>query len=236
LMRSHAGTTFFVEESEAVEPLGEYALGKTGDIFPDGTGYLIKAGSKIQFNLHYASNGKRTTDRTSVGLTFYPKGYVPKYKVSRQLVEYLQDLDIPAGESNIRHDGYRFLTENVRITVFQPHLHNRGQRECLEAIYTDGRVETLNCVNWNFGWHIAYNYADDAQPLLPKGTVLHTITWHDNTAANKWNPDPRNWVGFGNRSSDDMAFAHLSWYTLPDKEFEEQVTARRAASTTGGSR
>ena len=70
-----------------------------------------------------------------------------------------------------------------------------------------GRIETVNCVDWNFGWHITYNYATDVQPLLPKGTVMHITTWHDNTAANKWNPDPTNWVGYGQRSSDDMAFA-----------------------------
>ena len=40
----------------------ECALGKTGGIFPEGTGALIKAGTKFQLNLHYAPNGKRTTE------------------------------------------------------------------------------------------------------------------------------------------------------------------------------
>jgi hypothetical protein len=53
------------------------------------------------------------------------------------------------------------------------------------------------------------------------------ITWHDNTSANKWNPDPRNWVGYGQRSSDDMAFAHISWYTLTDDEFKQAVAERQ---------
>ncbi len=226
----HAGSfTFHDSEPGRSERLGEYALGKTGDIFPEGTGRLIKAGTKIRFNMHYASNGERTVDRTAVGLTWYPKGYTPKYKVVQQHVGDVEDLDLVPGEANIRHDGYLVLKENVRITVFQPHMHNRGKRQCLEAIYTDGRIETLNCVNWDFGWHIAYNYQDDAQPLLPKGTILHIISWHDNSRANKWNPDPKNWAGFGQRSSDDMAFAHISWYALPDEEFAQQVQARQAA-------
>ena len=35
-----------------------------------------------------------------------------------------------------------------------------------------------------------YVYDDDYAPLLPKGTILKITAWHDNTAANKSNPDP----------------------------------------------
>ena len=103
----------------------------------------------------------------------------------------------------------------------------------MEAIFSDGRVEAINCVNWNFGWHIAYNYTEDVQPLLPKCTVLHVTTWHDNSAANKWNPDPRNWAGFGQRSSDDMAFAHVSWYPLSDEDFKQAVAERNRSRSQG---
>ena len=102
----------------------------------------------------------------------------------------------------------------------------------MEAIYQDGRVQTLSCADWDFGWHIAYNYADHAQPLLPKGTVLHIISWHDNSEANRWAADPRNWVGWGNRSTDDMAFAHISWYELTDEEYQTQLEERLAARMT----
>ena len=225
----HASTWMYNDawpENMQGQRLGEYAVGKMADIFPEGTGRLLQAGTRIRFNLHYSAIGERTTDRTSVGLKLYPKEYVPKYKVEFHIVGMMQDLDLPPGESDIRHDGYTVLTENVRMTVYQPHLHNRGKRQCLEAIYPGGRIETLNCVNWDFGWHIPYNYKDHVQPLLPKGTILHVITWHDNSVANKWNPDPRNWVGWGNRSSDDMAFAHISWYSLADEEFAEHVRER----------
>src|SRR5690349_9112216 len=35
--------------------LVEYAVGKNGDIYPDGAARLIKAGSKLRFNMHYHS-------------------------------------------------------------------------------------------------------------------------------------------------------------------------------------
>jgi hypothetical protein len=233
----HATTSLYDEDADVVSDdavgFSEYALGKTGDILAENSGFLIKAGTKVRFNMHYAAKDRPITDRTSLGLWFHPKGYVPKYKHVRQSTGNVQDLDIPPGENNVRVDGYLFLKDNIRMTVFQPHLHNRGKRQCMEAIFSDGRVVTINCVNWNFGWHIAYNYTEDVQPLLPKGTVLHVTTWHDNSAANKWNPDPRNWAGFGQRSSDDMAFAHISWYALNDDEFKQAVEERNQHKSPG---
>lgn len=230
----HAVTT--MRESRDAEQgdfLNEYAQGKNGDIFPDGTGRLIKAGSVIRFNMHYASIGEERTDRTSVGLTFYPKGETPEYELFSRALAQNYDLDIPAGENDVRHDSYHKFDENVRLTGFQPHLHNRGKRQCIEAIYPDATTEVLSCADWDFGWHIVYNYADDVQPLLPAGTIMHTITWHDNSPANTWNPDPRNWAGFGQRSSDDMSFTWTSYYELDDEAFAAAVEERgdRSASS-----
>ena len=215
-------------DSDEGDFLNEYAQGKNGDIFPPGTGRLVKAGTVVRFNMHYASIGEERTDRTSVGIQFYPRGEEPKHELFSRGLSQNFDLDIPPGEDNVRHDGYHTFDANVRLTGFQPHLHNRGKRQCIEAIYPDGEVETLSCADWDFGWHIVYNYADDVQPLLPKDTILHTITWHDNSRANRWNPDPRNWAGFGQRSSDDMSFTWTSWYELDDEEFEAAVAERQA--------
>ena len=225
----HHAVTRLQETADADEGdfLNEYAQGKNGDAFPPGTGRLVKAGSTIRFNMHYASIGEERTDRTSVGLQFYPKGEEPEHELFSRGLGWNFDLDIPPGEDNVRHDGYHTFDENVRLTGFQPHLHNRGKRQCIEAIYPQGDVETLSCANWDFGWHIVYNYQEDVQPLLPKGTILHTITWHDNSRANRWNPDPRNWAGFGQRSSDDMSFTWTSWYELDDEEFEAARDERR---------
>ena len=231
----HATTTMFQDSAPEEQAfLSEYALGKTGDVHPDGTGRLIEAGTKLRWNMHYSANpnGEDATDQTSIALWLYPSGYEPEHPLVRRSIGSVTDLDLPPGANNVRTDGYTFLEDNVRLTVFQPHLHNLGKRQCLEAIYQDGRVQTLNCANWDFGWHIAYNYADQAQPLLPKGTVLHVISWHDNSKGNRWAADPRNWVGWGNRSTDEMSFAHISWYALSDEEYEDQVDQRLTARTT----
>jgi len=240
----HAVTYLIQDESGSDELIGgggsteggflnEYAVGKNGDVFPEGTGRLVKAGSKIRFNMHYHSNGEAKVDQSEIALVFYPKGYVPKYYIQSAHTGDTEDLDIPAGQDNVRSDGYTRLTKNARITSFQPHLHNRGKAQCMEAIYPDGHQEMMSCVNdYKFGWHIVYNYSEDVQPLLPANTILHVISWHNNTASNRYNPDPRNWAGFGQRSIDDMSFAWVNYIWLTDQDFKQQVEQRRATRTT----
>jgi hypothetical protein len=208
--------------------LVEYAVGKNGDLFPEGSGKLMKAGAKIRFNMHYHAIGEPVTDRTEVGIVFYPKGVVPKHVITTILSPNQDDLDIPAGADNVRSDAYFKMDKPSHLVGFMPHMHNRGKRQCLEAIYPDMHVEQLNCVNYDFNWQIVYNYADDVAPLLPAGTIMHVISWHDNSAANKYNPDPRNWVGFGNRTTDDMSRHWLTFYPMTDEEFKAEVAERNA--------
>ncbi|MBI3494185.1 MAG: cytochrome c, partial [Acidobacteria bacterium] len=163
--------------------LVEYAVGKNGDIFPEGSGKLMKAGARVRFNMHYHAIGEPVTDRTQVGIVFYPKGVVPKHVITTILSPNQDDLDIPAGADNVRSDAYFKMEKPSHLVGFMPHMHNRGKRQCLEAIYPDMRVEQLNCVNYDFNWQIVYNYTDDVAPLLPAGTIMHFISWHDNSAA-----------------------------------------------------
>ena len=215
--------------------LSEYALGKTADINPPGTGQLIKAGTRLNWNVHYAASpdGLDRTDRTRLALWFLPEGEDPEHELIRSHMADNEDLDLPGGEERIRTDGYEYLDKNIRITAFQPHLHNLGTRQCIEVIYQDNRRQTLSCADWDFGWHIAYNYSEEVQPLIPKGSMIHVTSWFNNSKSNPWAGDSRNWVGFGQRSTDDMSFSWISYYELTDDEYDEAVAERHAAFEVG---
>jgi len=222
--------------------LSEYALGKDSDIFPSDTGRLIKAGSKVNFNMHYYSTGEEVENTTSVGMVFYPKGYVPKHVVVTQHIGESADLDVPAGTIS-RVDGYTTLSHNAQLVMIQPHMHSRGKRQCTEAILpaTTGEVSrgngtrteriTLNCINFDMNWNIAYSYKEDAAPVLPKGTVIHIMSWYDNTVS-KFNPDSKNWVGNGPRSVDIMSYQWQSLYYLSDEEYAQKLKERAAKATS----
>ena len=220
--------------------LVEYASGKNATIYQPDAGLLLPAGQNARVSYHFHSIGEEVDAKLELGVVFYPKGFVPKYvQWSKQLgQEAAPDLDIPAN-SIVRRDGYTRMNLPARLTAWQPHTHIRGKYQCLELIYPGEPVktETVTCANWNYNWHTIYNYQDDVAPIIPAGTLLHVITWYDNTAGNKHNPDPKNWVGAGTgRTIDEMGFSWVGWYDLTDEEYKAELAARKAGQpkvTTG---
>ena len=218
----------------------EYAVGNTGDIYAEGTGKLLMAGAQIRFSSHYHPIGEELRDRTAVGFGFYPKGIVPKHRiVSTRLFAGLpggggrfNQLSIPPHASNVRHDGYRVLPRPIKLISFQAHMHYRGKAMELEAIHLDGRREPLtNIDRYDFNWQIVYPYKNP--PVFPAGTVLHVTSYHDNSAANPHNPDPSAWVGWGNRTIDDMAIGWTNFVYLNDEDYEE-YEEQAATAASGG--
>jgi mono/diheme cytochrome c family protein len=213
--------------------LVEYASGKNAEVYPEGSGVLLKKGQQARLSYHMHSLGEETKAEVELGLVLYPKGYVPNHiRWSRQLAQPTTPIDIPAG-TVARSDGYTILHKPARLIAFQPHMHNLGKRQCLELIYptsgTRTTTEIINCANFNNNWHLTYNYADDVQPLVPAGTILHNIQWHDNSASNPRALDPKNWVGDGQRTIDEMGFFWIGWVELTEDEYKTQLAERKAA-------
>ena len=211
--------------------LNEYAIGKGADVFPDGSGRLVKARTKINFQFHLHSSGTEAPVNVILGLKFYPKGYTPKHTITSLTVSAGQ-VDLRPHEANVRSDGYIALIKPTRLLSFQPHMHNRGKAECLEAIYPDGKTEMLSCAKFEFNWMNNYVYADDAAPLLPAGSVLHAIMWHDNSAESRFNPDPDAQITYGQRTVDEMGSAWISYYYMSEEDFKMETEARKAKQRT----
>ena len=208
----------------------EWAVGKQGEVMRPNSGKLMKAGSKIQWDIHYSNGGEDVTDVVELGIYFYPKGQEPKYRQVLHLMGATNagGVDIPPNTVKST-EGFFVLKENARVESFQPHMHLRGKAMQMDAILPTGQVQTLSYVrDFNFNWMSSYFYADDAAPLLPKGTILKVTAWHDNTAANKNNPDPNVWVGYGDRTVDEMAHAWVNVTYLNDEDYKAELSARRA--------
>ena len=57
----------------------EWAVGKRGEMFPEGTGKLMLPDSKIRFEVHYHAVGEEVpNDVIELGVYFYPEGYEPE--------------------------------------------------------------------------------------------------------------------------------------------------------------
>jgi len=77
-------------------------------------------------------------------------------------------------------------------------------------------------------------FADDAAPLLPKGTNVVITAWHDNRAENPSNPDPRQWIGWGDRTVDEMAHDWTDVTYLSQEDFDRLVAERAEHQLAAG--
>jgi len=64
--------------------------------------------------------------------------------------------------------------------------------------------------------------------------MIHVSAWFDNTRGNKNNPDPEQWVGYGERTVDEMAHAWMNVTYLSDDEYKK-IVQQRAATTVAKS-
>ena len=204
-----------------------HEVGRNADVFDAEAGKLMRAGSSLGFfSIHMHANGRDTAGHLEIGLKFHPRGYKPRYRNTGVTVATNHDLiDIPGGATDLRIDGTMVLQENIKLTVYEPHMHAAGVRFCLEAIYGT-TTETLNCSGYDHSWVLAYAYKDDVAPLLPKGTILRIVGYYDNTPANRNIPDSRNWMGGGHRSIDNMNVLLGQGLGLTDEEFAVAVEER----------
>jgi len=219
--------------------LMEWAIGKGYDLYRPDTGKLLVPGEKISWDHHAHAVGEEITAGAEIGLWFYPKGQEPKHR--SHLIGFTgiknrggntTALDIPP--NSVAHtEGFTVLKENTLITNFQPHFHLRGKAMLVEAILPNGSNQVISYVsNFNFNWMTNYIYADDAAPAFPKGTVIHVTAFYDNTKNNKNNPDPEQWVGYGDRTVDEMAHAWMNVVYLNDAEYQTWVDEHKSKTST----
>jgi len=214
-------------------PWPVHEVGRNADIFDEDAGRLLKAGTAIvSDSVHLHSNGRDTTGHMEVGFRFHPKGYEPKYKPSFIGLGNGVDISITGNQKDQELHAYTVLQEHTKVVTFEPHLHAPGERMCLEAIwgYT---IETLSCVGYDHNWVRGYPYAENAAPILPKGTILHIVGYMNNTESNPNVPDSRNWQGSGNRSVTNMFIDLGIRVELTDEQFIEAMEERRQVLNLG---
>ena len=205
--------------------LMEWAIGKGYDLYRPDTGKLLLPGSQISWDIHIHAVGEEIRDNVEIGIWLYPKGQEPKYRTyltGFQAIkgrERNKTVDIPPN-SIAEFQNFTVLKQAAILENFQPHMHLRGKAMEVEAILPDGSQQVVSYVGkFNFNWMTNYIYADDAAPMFPKGTMIRVTAWYDNTRANPNNPDPDQWVGFGDRTVDEMGHAWMNVTYVSDEDY-----------------
>lgn len=216
--------------------LMEWAIGKAYDVYRPNCGKLLLPGSRISWELHLHAVGEQIRDHAELAVYLYPKGEVPKYRTRLTLFGATGNtssrLDIPPNSIAVTQ-GYHVLAQPARLENYQPHMHLRGKAMSIEAILPNGTTQMLSYVDkFNFNWMNNYIYTQDAAPVLPKGTIIHVTAWHDNTTANKNNPDHDQWVGWGDRTVDEMAHAWVNVTYITEEDYQAWLAQNKAKGPT----
>lgn len=246
----HANSDIYVpDENGEMQQWGqltEYAMGKWGELMPDGVCRTFPAGSLVRWDIHMFPGGVGATapgamiedNVVEIGLWFHEEGFGEQEGI------YKQDLRLYPMRSGYENghlivpphgytmtQGFHSFDHPVRIDSFQPHGHLRMNAASMEIFDpATGRTTPVSQIsNWSATWHHSHIYDPDVAPLLKPGEVLVIKQWYDNTANNPNNPDPDQWVYGGSRTGDEMSHAWIAVTHLDEEGYEKILAERKEA-------
>lgn len=193
-----------------------------------GAAKLVPAGSDFIIQMHYTPNGTATTDQTRVGFT------IAKEKPSRQLVTIVPTaprdaahFHIPPGDPNWEARAEVVFLQDAELVWFLPHMHLRGKDMTYRLIYPSGVSETVLSVKYDFNWQLA---CDVKTPIpVPKGTRLEAVAHYDNSANNRFNPDPSKEVWWGDQTMEEMMVPYFGVLVKPGVKHHKIVAYSTAS-------
>jgi hypothetical protein len=91
-------------------------------------------------------------------------------------------------------------------------------------ILPTGETRTIFKAKWDFNWQLGF---DLEEPItIPKGTRIVGIAHYDNSANNKYNPDPLKLIWWGPQNWDEMQNCFMGF--LVDPKLKEPRTLFKA--------
>lgn len=196
------------------DELGSIAPGEEGTKFPEGYGKLLKADSRIHFNMHYHKEpgpGTGKDDQSMVGFQFWDEEKDPevKFPVMRNGISH-RWFEIPPGQPNWEVGASKTFDVDTTIMSLHPHMHLRGKDAKYIAYYPDGTEETLVTVpNFDFNWQLDYFYTEPKK--VPAGTRVEFTVHYDNSPENVYNPDHTIPMSWGGPTTSEMMIGYISY-------------------------
>ena len=201
-----------------------YAPGNEASRMPAGTGVFVPKGGVYQFQMHYTPYGKKTVDRSRIGLYFSDK---PPANFYREQVIMNFKLAIPPNAENHVEKAYFLFDKDAEIHALFPHSHYRGVSSTFDVEYPDGGIETILSVpNYDFNWQRTYQFTEPKQ--IPAGSKLIHKTVYNNSSKNRGNPNPNETVYWGLQSEQEMLYGSVGYSWVNESTDKPIHDAQRA--------
>jgi peroxiredoxin len=193
-----------------------------------GLAKRIPAGSKIVFQMHYTPTGTEQFDQSKLGLLVVDKESVTHESMT--VIGINHGLEIPPHEANVRVEGAstRF-PENGELLAVAPHMHLRGKSFSVQlnsSNPSDSTRTILEVPEYDFNWQHTYLFRDPIK-LKDVESISFCATF-DNSSANPFNPDPTQFVTWGDQTWEEMAvvFYEIARPTEKSKPKARLVSAK----------
>ena len=184
--------------------LAAYVPGQTPLKFSPKRARKIPAGSKFVFQQHYTPNGTEQTDTTKIGLVFAKEEDI-EFEVLTALA-INQNFEIkPEDPSHIVSAIVRGLPRRGELLSVAPHMHFRGKSFKSFLKFKDSKKTLVHVPQYDFNWQHRYQLADPV-PLQDLAAVSIDVEF-DNSKDNPFNPDPSQYVTWGDQTWEEMAMA-----------------------------
>ena len=186
--------------------IGGFVPGRAGNVFEEGVARKIPAGADIVLQMHYTTIGQPVTDQLEIGIVLAKE---PPTKLRRGAGGSMPNpaLMIPPGAADHEVMAKTVIAKDTYLSTMYPHMHVRGKDATYKLIYPDGREEVLLRVpKYDFNWQMTYQLAEPK--LMPAGSTLMIVAHYDNSAANRFNPDPTATVRWGDQTWEEMLIGY----------------------------
>ena len=164
----------------------------------------IPAGSKLVFQQHYTPNGTAQSDITKVGLVFADEEKITEERLTLTAMNQGFELK-PERAGQTVNASVRGLPNEGKLLGIAPHMHYRGHQFSATMISENGDQSLLNVPSYDFNWQHNYELAEP----LDLSTIgrINTQFVFDNSDSNPFNPDPSQYVTWGDQTWQEMAVA-----------------------------
>lgn len=209
------------------EILTIYTPGNVPDIWAPGTAKRIRAGSDLVLQMHYTPSGKDVVDQSRIGFVW------AKEPVTRRVLTFNTintRFAIPPGDGNYRVEGSAFQIRNeATLLSFFPHMHLRGKTFEYNLRRPDGSTEKLLSVpRYDFNWQLTYKLQDPIK--LEPGSRIQGVAWFDNSPNNRYNPDPKATVRWGEQSDEEMMIGFFDLAIDARQDIKSWLSGKKRSS------
>ena len=223
--------------SNSAKLMGAWVPGSQPHVMPKGFGVKLQANANIVLQVHYAPGSTGQKDSTVLKLKL-TEGNLRELSIAPILNHSFGltngPLFIPANTGKTFNAKFTLPLDATIINI-APHMHLIAKNMKAFAVPPTGdTIKLIKIDDWDFHWQGSYLFKKAVK--LPRGTVLQSETYYDNTVNNIHQPNsPPKDVSLGESTTDEMMLIYFTYtgYKTGDENLDlEAATALTSINDT----